>query len=191
MKNYDLNMQEKLETVIRLKMDSPGIARSTEIWAICHDLAEAQYPPALTFFIEGLNDSAWDWRQRCLQMIGFHYDIPPNSEVTDKVRKMLESDPDNNVRMTAANVLGAISGLPDSSLVTALNSDPDWFVRRSAYLAILQLAGVKYEIYLGEDERFNFESEEIEPTLKEVKRVLREEGKEISVNTLGFDDQDV
>ena len=66
MKNYDLNMQEKLETVIRLKMDSPGIARSTEIWAICHDLAEAQYPPALTFFIEGLNDLAWELEAKVL-----------------------------------------------------------------------------------------------------------------------------
>lgn len=184
-------MQEKLETVIGLKLHSPGSARTADIWAICHDLAEAQYPPALNFFIEGLNDTAWDWRQRCLQMIGFHYDIPPNSEVIGKVRKMLESDPDGNVRMTAANVLGAISVLPDLSLVSALNSDSDWFVRRSAYLALLQLAGVEYEVYLREDERFNYESEEIEPTLKDVKRILKEEGIEISANSLGFEDQNV
>jgi hypothetical protein len=181
--NNKMNMQEKLNTVIRLKMESPDNNWPTQIWALCHDLAEAQYQPALNFFLDGLNDTAWDWRQRCLQMIGFHYEIPPNSEITDKVRKMLMSDPDVNVRMTAADVLGDISILPDPVLVNALNTDADWFVRRSAYLALLQLAGVSYEMYVHEQDRFDSEIEVPEPTIQDVKRILTEEGIEVLPTT--------
>lgn len=183
MKNSEPKMQENLETVIHWKMYSTGSARMADIWALCHDLAEAQYPPALKFFVEGLNDPDWEWRQRFLQLIGFHYDIPANSEIIDKVRKMLKSDPDSNVRMTAADVLGAISFLPDSSLVSAINSDPDWFVRRSAYLAMLELAGVPYAIYVQENERFDSDSEQPAPTLNDIKRILVKEGIEVPPNT--------
>jgi hypothetical protein len=80
---------------------------------------------------------------------------------------MLISDHDENVRMTAANVLGKISSLPDRALVSALTSDPDWHVRCSAYMALLQLARVSYEVYLRENDRFDFESKQLEPSLKD------------------------
>jgi hypothetical protein len=66
------SMQERLNFVMNLKRRYQRTQISAEIWDICHDLAEAQYEPALNFFVEGLVDSDWDWRQRSLQFIGFH-----------------------------------------------------------------------------------------------------------------------
>ena len=185
MNNNDIDLHKKLEAVISLKKKSSGGVWPTEIWAIFHDLAEAKYQPALEFFIEGLDDPAWDWRQRCLQMIGFHYDIPPNNRTTEKVRKMLTSDPDSNVIMTAADVLGVISALPDLALLTALKSDKDWFVRRSAYFALLQLAGVPYEVYVQENNRFDSEIEEPNPTHQDIEKILAEESIEVPPKTFG------
>jgi hypothetical protein len=188
MDNNEKSLQEKLDTVINYKRRTPIARMTSEIMEICHNLAESRYQPALEFFLEGLNDSNWSWRQRCLQMIGYHYVIPPGSEITEQVRKMLIFDPDVNVRETAANVLSVISALPDNALVKALSSDPDQFVRGEAYYALLRLAGAPYQVYVRERERY--ESGEMLPTIQDVKRILAEEGIEVPANTFGIEDPD-
>lgn len=174
-------MQEQLNSIIDMKKSNPNLYMEGEVYDICHMLADSQHQQALKFFKKGLNDPKWHWRQRCLQMIGFHYEVSPVGEITGKIRKMATSDRNAFVRMTAVDVLGEVSTLPDQTLLRALSSDSDWFVRRSAYCALLKLAGVSYNVYVREHERFDFETLQPEPTLQDLKLVLAEEGIEIAL----------
>jgi HEAT repeat protein len=110
------------------------------IWTSAHKLAEAQFEPAKDFFILGLEDSDWVWRESCVSFLGFHFSL--NEIALEKIRNLLLNDTSPHVRMAAASVLGGRSALPDYALnkATALDVDPD--VRKAAYESILRLAGV-------------------------------------------------
>lgn len=114
----------------------------SEIRSKMHELAEAQYVPALDFFLTFLNDPDWDWRLEGLQLAGFHYEFAPNSQITEKIRHLLATDANEYVRLTAAAVLGVCSKWPDAALITALQFDPDEEVRYAAFEALLGLAGL-------------------------------------------------
>lgn len=114
------------------------------IWRLMHQLAEAQYRPALERFSSYLDDPDWAWRQEALQAIGFHYQLASDDPLIEKIRQMLLTDPDpfGFVRLSAANILGLRSQWPDHALLSALENDSDRDVRVAAFAALLQLAGV-------------------------------------------------
>lgn len=153
----------------------------TTIWWSMHDLAEAQYLPAIDFFMSCLNDVNSTWRLKGLQDVGYHYQFPPDSTITEKIRQLLLSDPDDDVRSTAASILGIRSVWLDPALMTALHSDPEEYVRYSAFDSLLTLAGIPYLVVKKEMEKV--EKGEIPTTFEEVKRIVVEAG--IDIEALG------
>jgi HEAT repeats len=165
-----MGMNQILETLKELKeRPSNSVDYYDDIWRKAHGLAEAHYVPAKELFIQGLNDADWQWRGDCIRFLGFHYS-PLESTVLEKIRELLIKDPEADVRIAAASVLGGRSSLPDNALLIALNSDSNWWVRISAFESLLELAGISYKIRSQELERVN--SGEIKPSIEEVKRIL-------------------
>jgi hypothetical protein len=120
-----------------------GISRQEVEW-IMHDLAESRYAPALPFFLSLMDDQDWDWRLEAVRLVGFHYDFSSTSEISEKIRRLLLSDPSPFVRMSAALTLGGRSQWPDKALVESLHQDPDEDVRKAAFEALLALAGMSF-----------------------------------------------
>ncbi len=148
-----------------------------------HVLAKASYPPAMDFFISCLDDPRWDWRLDALTALGFHYQFPPDSELAEKIRQMLLTDPNVSIRVSAAIVLGGRSKGPDVALIHALQSDPDEDVRRSAFDALLELGGVSFPLRRELMERVK--KGEVRATLDEAKRILTEKGIDIKFRSAG------
>lgn len=112
------------------------------VWGLMHDLAERQHEAALQFFIDGLEQEDWSWRQEFLRFVGFHYQLDPEGRVVKKIRELLMSDPSSEVRSTAAAVLGSRSRWPDQALLDTLENDPDSEVQTVAFDALLRLRGL-------------------------------------------------
>ena len=165
---------KKLLKKIKAWIAIPDIRREiyVDLYEKSHLLADAQYPPAKSFFVEGLSDNRWWWRQHCISFLAFHY--PLEDDIVDKIRDLLLNDPDDNVRMTAASGLGARSYLPDKGLLTAIQADPDDLVREASFTSILHLADVPYHIIFKERKRV--ESGEIETGIDEIMRILKDAG---------------
>lgn len=146
------------------------------LWRKLHAIAEVQYVPAVDFFVSSLENSDWEWRLDALQCLGFHYDFPADGSIVERIRHLLLTDTDGFglVRMAAAAVLGLRSTWPEAALKSALRSDPDEQVRRSAFSALLDLAGVPVAKKRCEVEKV--EAGDIRPTWEEVERILAEEG---------------
>ena len=164
---------------VRLLWINPS-ARPIElsgIWVKMHALAEAKYPLAKELFISGLDDASWDWREYCLSCLGYHYDLHLESDVLDKIRRLLLTDPEGQVRLSAAGVLGVQSTWPDGALINALRFDEDKFVRRSAFDSILKLASAPNNRIRKLNQRI--ESGDIQPTWNEAKQILEELGAEV------------
>ncbi|MEW5857690.1 MAG: HEAT repeat domain-containing protein [Cyanobacteriota bacterium] len=156
------------------------------IWRQMHAIAEAQYPPAVDFFISCLDDIDSNWRLEGIRDLGFHYQFPPDSVITQKIRQLLLNDPDDSVRIAAASILGIRSVWPDPVLRTALSTDPNEFVRHAAFDALLTLASVPYRVINREMERVH--KREIPPTFEEVKRIITEAGIDIKTLLSRIDD---
>lgn len=137
-----------------------------------HILAEAQYDPAIEFFLSCLDDLRWRWRYEGVSCLGFHYAFPPEGDITEKLRQMLLNDPEPIVRIAVASVLGKRSEWPDPALRTALRSDPDKIVRRAVFAALLTLAKVPLHLIQREEKRV--EAGEMRPNWREVKRIIAE-----------------
>lgn len=148
-----------------------------KIWWQMHAVAEAQYLPAIKFFISCLDNTNSEWRLEGLQDLGYHYQFPPDSVITQKIRYLLLNDPDDDVRLAAAFILGIRSVWLDSALMTALCSDPEEHVRYAAFNSFLKLAGVPYRVITREVERAK--SGEIPATFEEVERIVTEAGIDI------------
>ena len=108
---------------------------------------------------------------------GYHYQFPPNSAITEKIRQLLLSDPDDDVRLTAASILGIRSVWLDPALMTAFRSDSEEYVRYSAFDSLLTLAGVPYLVVKRKME--GVKKGEISLTFKEVERIIVEAGIDI------------
>lgn len=111
-----------------------------------HALAEAHNEKAKTFFAEVMqsaNDGTW--RLETLRDIGFHYDLSDDPAIVTKIREMLLSDPDEDVRMAAASILGIQSSWPDEALYRAMLNDVEEFVRFSAFESLLTLSGMSHK----------------------------------------------
>jgi HEAT repeat protein len=106
-----------------------------------HALAEAHDEKAKAFFVEVIRSARDDiWRLETLCDIGFHYDLSGDAAIIDQIREML-NDPDIDVRMAAASVLGIRSSWPDHGLYRTMTMDPNEFVRRAAFRALVRLSG--------------------------------------------------
>jgi hypothetical protein len=169
--NERLDLGDMLKEVVSVSSDPNGRVYGTGLWEKCHELADAQYLPAMDFFIHELEDPRWDWRRVSVSLLGFHYKLDQN--VIDKIRRLLLNDPDSVVRSGCAAVLGNQLTSPDRVLLVALEKDPDHQVRESAFLAILDLGKVPYKI--RQKERKKIQSGEVLPDLKQLQRVFTEE----------------
>ncbi|MUL36525.1 hypothetical protein [Gloeocapsopsis dulcis] len=178
----ETQMQQIL-TQAQAARENPVLDRGElrKIWRQMHAVAEAQYLPAIDFFISCLDDVNSRWRLEGLQDVGYHYHFPPDSPITEKIRQLLLSDPNDDIRLAAASILGIRSVWLDPALVTALNSDPEKYVRYVAFNSLLTLAGVPYLVVKREEERAK--SGEIPATFEQVKRIVAEAG--IDIETLG------
>ena len=127
----------------------------------------------MTFFVEGLTDKRWWWRQRCISYLAFHYSL--EKSIIYRIKDILLNDPDEDVRITAAGALGSISDSPDKALFTALKADPDDLVKRTAFVSILK-ADIPQKIVNKERGRVN--SGEIAPSLDEMRRIIGDAGME-------------
>jgi hypothetical protein len=155
--------------------DDPEMLRN--IKAKMHDLAEAQYPPAFSFFTSCLDDPDWWWRVAALRCLGFHYDFPSEGPLVDRIRQMLLTDSggDGEIRAAAAIVLGIRSRWPDEALETALQRDPDELVRAAAFGALLNLARVPFSTLRVAEK--SVANGEVQPTWAEVQRIIAQSGR--------------
>lgn len=151
------------------------------VWRIAHDLAEAEYQPAISFFVMGLKDPDWIWRQDCVRFLGFHYAYL-GKEIVERFRTLLLEDPSDDVRMSAAAVLGIWSNLPDQALFQALEFDSNHYVRKSAFDSILKLMGLPYKDISRELKKLRDGT--IQPTLEYIRQLVCREGIEISEDLL-------
>ncbi|MBW4437352.1 MAG: hypothetical protein KME04_09480 [Pleurocapsa minor GSE-CHR-MK-17-07R] len=118
--------------------------KAPNVLAYMHALAEAQDQPARDFMAACLSDERPDWTLYCLTNIGFHYDLRNDTSILETIRHLLRSSADVDVRICAASVLGIRSTWPDETVHTALFSDPDDWVRSSAFEAILRMNHVPH-----------------------------------------------
>ena len=145
-------------------------------------MAEAHYLPAIEFFVAGLNDTDWAWREDCLSFLGFHYSLKNRIEIVEKFREMVVSDPSDDVRIAAASVLGVRSNLPDQALFHALESDSNHIVREAAFESVLKLMGLPYKTINREVKRFK--TGEVQSNFEYFKQVAKDEGVEFSESFL-------
>ena len=145
-----------------------------EGWLELERLADANYLPVLDFCVSGLDDTRWPWRHVSLLCLGFHFVLPPEGDIISRIRRLLLHDPEVLVRMTAASVLGSQSRWPEAALRTALEKDRDKDVRRSAFAALLDLAGAPFATGVQIDARLRTGA--IKPTWSEAQRVMKEAG---------------
>jgi HEAT repeat protein len=164
------DMEETLNLLMTWKEHLTEIDYSI-MWRKAHALAENEFPAAKDFFVQGLNDPNWRWRDDCISFLGFHYLL--ENDILKKIRNLLLFDPNSNVRISAASVLGKQSSLPDPALISAIMKDSNHLVRESAFEAILALAGVSIKKINREIKRLR--TGEIQAALSEVKRITEEE----------------
>jgi len=171
----EAQMQQVLEAAQAARAN-PNLERAElrKIWRELHRLAEAQYEPAIEFFMSCLDDPDSNWRLEAIEDLGFHYPFSAESPITAKVRQLLPTDPDDHIRIAAAHILGIRSKWPEPALVRALTDDPDETVRVSAFKSLLNLAGVPYPTVRDQVKASKLGI--IQPTWAEVQRIIAENG---------------
>ena len=81
-------------------------AQRDEIFRELHDLAEAGYMPARTFFESCLAALDAEWRLAAAHDL-YHYDLTGERILLERLRWMLANDPDSYVRIWLSGILGA------------------------------------------------------------------------------------
>jgi hypothetical protein len=109
-----------------------------------HALAEAQDETAKIFFVTLLQADNASWRLESLRNLGFHYDLGGEPSLIERIRDLLLKDPDVDVRMAAASILGIQSAWPDRTLYEAMTTDINHFVNEAAFESLLRLSGMSY-----------------------------------------------
>ena len=109
-----------------------------------HALAESGDEAAKAFFVITLRSEDPDWRLEAVRNLGFHYYLKPDIAIVAQIRHLLVSDPDDDVRLAAAAVLGIRSMWPDKALYHAMTDDSNEFVRLATFESLLALAGKSY-----------------------------------------------
>jgi hypothetical protein len=174
------NLEEIFGKLIAFASQEDARVYGTGFWKIGHRLAKEKYEPAKHFFVSRLDDSRRDWRRVSVELLGFHYQL--ETQVVDKIRSMLATDPDSGVRIAAAYTLGKQSRFPESALMHALKIDSNHLVREAAFSSLLELAGVSYKTKAKELGSIN--AGEITPDLDQLKRILSNENLHALINLL-------
>lgn len=130
------NLLDEAQTARQMGVPPDAVSQSLR------KLAQAHYGPALDFFLDCLADQRQEWRAQCLILVGLHYDLMGNEAALDKIRGVLQHDPDRQLRIKAAELLALHSAWPDHALRSALENDPDNGVCFAACQAILELLGI-------------------------------------------------
>ncbi|MFN8516052.1 MAG: hypothetical protein U0232_29330 [Thermomicrobiales bacterium] len=123
----------------------------TPLFRALHRLAEDQYAPAQEFFDSLLTFPNPVWRYEAMRDLG-HYPCLGDDTLA-RVRESLVWDPDPDIRISAASILGEQldrrDSWPDWGLEQAIEQDPVIQVRSSAFRALLLTAAVPYDIILA------------------------------------------
>lgn len=164
------DLKRHFEELKAASLQDDARAYGTQLWVSWHKLAEDAYPPAKEFLEARLDDPRFDWRELSVSLLGFHFAL--EDRILEKIRYILLHDADSTVRGSAASVLGSQGKFPESALINALRHDTSRLMRATAFFALLELSGVPYETIL--DARRSVKSEEIIPSVDQLKRVLRD-----------------
>ncbi len=179
----EAGMQHVLAVAQALKAEgglAPGaaVAPPQAIFGALHRIAERGYEPAVPFFASCLTDRDPDWRLQGLQNLGWHYMLPTGSPLLEQIRAMLETDPDADVRIAGASILGFQSdraqAWPDWALLAAVQGDPVREVRIAAFQALVQAANIR-GLNIRELDR-RIESGELDPTWETAERLVAAPG---------------
>jgi HEAT repeat protein len=145
----------------------------SELWEELHALAEAGHSAAMPLFESMLDDPEWPWRQLGIQLLGFHFRFKDNDPFLARLRDVLASDPEPQVRISAAFALGGQTRWQEKCLVDALEKDGDEDVRLSAFSALLRQGGVSPKSILKYEK--DVERGELGLTIETVKDIVRTE----------------
>jgi hypothetical protein len=154
---------------IESKFSSTVVEVSRETHKIVRDLAKSNSDELKAFLPKMLSDHRMDWRLEGLQA-ALYLDNLDESIIQD-VRRVLNTDSDEYVRMTAASLLGEKSIWPDLALKNSILHDTSRNVKISSARAILKLAKVSFLAIRYEVERM--ESGDIEPLFAEIERITQ------------------
>ncbi|KAA3664592.1 MAG: hypothetical protein DWQ04_04935 [Chloroflexi bacterium] len=165
MNEHDLkHLLDEVKTARQMGVPPDAVSQSLR------KLVNAHYQPALDFFLDCLEDQRQEWRAQCLVLVGLHYDLMGNEVALDKIRGVLQHDPDRQLRIKAAEMLALHSDWPDYALRSALENDPDNGVCFAACQAILELLGIPRMII--RDELARLYTSGIMPRMDDVKRIV-------------------
>jgi HEAT repeats len=165
LKNFDEVLKQ-----VQFEFSSEAERPSSEIYSLIIELSESQYAKSKNLFVEMIEDSRSSWVKIGLSaLLDFSGQI--DTEIIEKVRKILLNSENPYVRMTAASSLGQISKWPDPALRQCLMHEKDRDVRISAARAILTLA--KVNIFATDMEIDRMKAGEIEPEFAEIQRITQ------------------
>lgn len=167
-------LRASLDTLIMELKSLPG----PELWQKMHSLAAEEYLPAIDFFLDALTDPDPKIRIYAIECLGFHYVFAADSLVMQRLRSLLQYDPDENVRLSAAGALGSQlrhsrlgpAVWPDPSLAVALKLDADEHVRRAAFSALLDQARLPPDQVMLVYNKLT--TGELHPTFAEAERII-------------------
>ncbi len=144
----DAAMQAVLDEVRAIPTDTPLEPEETRaIYRRLHDLAERRFAPARAFCASCLARLDAEWRSIAVMCL-HHYDLDDAPALLDRLRWMLGNEPDSDVRIWIAGILGAqptgADAWPDRALARALDDDPNFQVRANAFRGLIETAGIPY-----------------------------------------------
>lgn len=147
----DKNAQILVEARRLLTDPHADASRLTALFRALHRLAEDQYAPAQEFFDSLLKFPDPEWRYEAIKDLGHFPNL--SSDSVARIRECLLWDPDPDIRISAASILGEqldrSDPWPDWVLAQAADQDPVLQVRSSAFRALLLTAEVPYNIILA------------------------------------------
>jgi HEAT repeat protein len=135
-------------------------------YTIIHDLAEAHFVEARSYFLAGLDNPDPDYRWACISALATHWkDTDP--QLISKLTALTEHDPDAQVRMISAESLGRLqvySALPTLKRIVE-NEQEGTQNRQTAYEAILRILNLSAEAFPVWADYDNFEDNRIDKGL--------------------------
>lgn len=168
-----------LETLAELEKAYHQQIPISEIWSKMHELAEAQFKPAIDLYKNFLDDDEGQWREEGIRLLGFHYELEADGEIINKIRHLLETDPEPGVRISAANALESRTSWPEETLLRAIKKDKDNNVVRAVFGALLAQAGLPPYRIMEEEKRI--EEGQTAPSLSEIRRIFERDGIELDI----------
>lgn len=120
----------------------PGDEYNARKYEIIHDLAEAHFYEAKSYFISGLENPDPDYRWACISALVTHWQSR-DAHVISALLNMAENDPDVGVRDIAISSLGTLKlqeALPLLKRIVEHDKEP-LGIRKTAYLSILEILG--------------------------------------------------